>query len=124
FCDGRKMLPPLALFRLMVETTYVIFAVDSIPAIFAVTQDPFIVFTSNVFAILGLRSLYFVLAGAIDYFRFLKVGLSIVLVFIGAKMLIKHWYHIPTTLSLIIVAGIIAVSIIVSLAVGRKAKKG
>jgi tellurite resistance protein TerC len=82
--DGRRMLTPLALVLLMVETTDVIFAVDSIPAIFAVTQDPFIVFTSNVFAILGLRSLYFVLAGAIDYFRFLKVGLSVVLVFIGA----------------------------------------
>jgi tellurite resistance protein TerC len=122
--DGRKMLTPLALVLLMVETTDVIFAVDSIPAIFAVTQDPFIVFTSNVFAILGLRSLYFVLAGAIDYFRFLKVGLSIVLVFIGAKMLIKPWYHIDTTHSLIVVAGIIAGSILVSLIVGKKAKKG
>ena len=121
--EGRKMLTPLALVLLMVETTDVIFAVDSIPAIFAVTQDPFIVFTSNVFAILGLRSLYFVLAGAIDYFRYLKVGLSLVLTFIGAKMLINHWYHIPTTLSLIVVAGIIALSIIVSLLVGRKVKK-
>src|SRR5205085_7963342 len=93
---GRKILTPLALVLLMVETTDVIFAVDSIPAIFAVTQDPFIVFTSNVFAILGLRSLYFVLAGAIDYFRFLKVGLSVVLIFIGAKMLINYWFHIPT----------------------------
>ena len=122
--DGKKMLTPLALVLLMVETTDVIFAVDSIPAIFAVTQDPFIVFTSNVFAILGLRSLYFVLAGAIDYFRFLKVGLSIVLVFIGAKMLINPWYHIDTTHSLIVVAGIIAGSILVSLIIGRKAKKG
>jgi tellurite resistance protein TerC len=123
FHEGRKMLTPLALVLLMVETTDVIFAVDSIPAIFAVTQDPFIVFTSNVFAILGLRSLYFVLAGAIDYFRFLKVGLSIVLVFIGAKMLIGHWFHIPTTLSLMIVVGIIAASIVISMLVGRKAKK-
>lgn len=122
--DGRKMLTPLALVLLMVETTDVIFAVDSIPAIFAVTQDPFIVFTSNVFAILGLRSLYFVLAGAIDYFRYLKVGLSVVLVFIGAKMLINKWYHIPTTLSLIVVAGIIVASILVSLIVGKKSKKG
>jgi tellurite resistance protein TerC len=122
--DGRKLLTPLALVLLMVETTDVIFAVDSIPAIFAVTQDPFIVFTSNVFAILGLRSLYFVLAGAIDYFRYLKVGLSIVLVFIGAKMLIGHWHHIPTTFSLIVVAGIIIASIVVSMIVGRKVKKG
>jgi tellurite resistance protein TerC len=122
--EGKKMLTPLALVLLMVETTDVIFAVDSIPAIFAVTRDPFIVFTSNVFAILGLRSLYFVLAGAIDYFRFLKIGLSIVLVFIGAKMLIHPWYKIPTTLSLVIVAGIIAISILISLIVGRNAKKG
>ena len=82
---GRFTLTPLALVLLMVETTDLIFAVDSIPAIFAVTQKPFIVFTSNVFAILGLRSLYFVLAGAIDYFRYLKVGLSLVLVFIGGE---------------------------------------
>lgn len=121
--EGRKMLTPLALVLLMVETTDVIFAVDSIPAIFAVTQDPFIVFTSNVFAILGLRSLYFVLAGALDYFRFLKVGLSVVLIFIGAKMLIGYWHHIPTTISLIVVAGIIILSIVVSMIVGRKVKK-
>ena len=88
------------------------------------TQDPFIVFTSNVFAILGLRSLYFVLAGAIDYFRFLKVGLSIVLVFIGAKMLISHWRPIPTTFSLVVVVGIIVASIVVSMLAGRKVKKG
>src|SRR3954469_17910214 len=112
--EGRKMLTPLALVLLMVETTDVIFAVDSIPAIFAITNDPFIVFTSNVFAILGLRSLYFVLAGAIDYFRYLNVGLSVVLVFIGAKMLINHWHPIPTTFSLIVVAGIIAASILIS----------
>jgi tellurite resistance protein TerC len=121
--NGAKLLTPLALVLLMVETTDVIFAVDSIPAIFAVTQDPFIVFTSNVFAILGLRSLYFVLAGAIDYFRFLKVGLSIVLVFIGAKMLLNYWIHIPTTLSLIVVAGIIVASIVISMIVGRKVNK-
>lgn len=118
--DGKRMLTPLALVLVMVETTDVIFAVDSIPAIFAVTQDPFIVFTSNVFAILGLRSLYFVLAGAIDYFRFLKIGLSLVLCLIGVKMLIGKWYHMPTTLSLILVAGIIAASIGVSIIVGKK----
>ncbi len=99
----------------MVETTDLIFALDSIPAIFAVTEKTFIVFTSNVFAILGLRSLYFVLAGAISYFRYLKFGLSIVLVFIGGKMLIAKWHHIPINVSLIVVAGIIALSILVSL---------
>ncbi len=112
--DGRRALTPLALVLLMVETTDLIFAIDSIPAIFAVTEKTFIVFTSNVFAILGLRSLYFVLAGAILYFRYLKFGLSIVLVFIGGKMLIAKWHHIPIHVSLIIVAGIIALSILVS----------
>src|SRR5437667_6922138 len=86
--NGRRALTPLALVLLMVETTDLVFAVDSIPAIFAVTKKPFIVFTSNVFAILGLRTLYFMLAGAIGYFRFLKAGLSIVLVFIGVKMVL------------------------------------
>jgi tellurite resistance protein TerC len=122
--DGRKALTPLALVLLMVETTDLLFAFDSIPAIFAVTRNPFIVFTSNVFAILGLRSLYFVLAGAIEYFRFLKYGLAVVLVFIGVKMLIDphenehpYWfqYDIPISLSLGIVAGIILISIVLSL---------
>jgi tellurite resistance protein TerC len=100
----------------MVETTDVIFALDSIPAIFAVTLDPFIVFTSNVFAILGLRSLYFVLAGAIDYFRFLKFGLSVVLVFIGTKMMLaKTPYHISTDISLFTVGGIILLSVVASI---------
>src|ERR1051325_12175971 len=106
--QGKKALTPLALVLLMVETTDLIFAVDSIPAIFSVTTKPFIVFTSNVFAILGLRSLYFVLAGAIGYFRYLKVGLSLVLVFIGFKMLLDphdappKWFQvdIPTPVSL------------------------
>src|SRR5438128_6006409 len=86
--QGKRALTPLALVLLMVETTDLIFAIDSIPAIFAVTTKPFIVFTSNIFAILGLRSLYFVLAGALRYFRYLKVGLSLVLVFIGCKILL------------------------------------
>ena len=119
--NGRRALTPLALVLLMVETTDLVFALDSIPAIFGVTQDPFIVFTSNVFAILGLRSLYFVLANAIDYFRFLKYGLSLVLVYIGVKMLIVKWVHIPTRLSLGIVVGIIGVSILVSVIMGRRA---
>lgn len=118
--NGRRALTPLALVLLMVETTDLIFALDSIPAIFAVTLDPFIVFTSNVFAILGLRSLYFVLAGAIDYFRYLKVGLSLVLVFIGVKMLLaKTSFHVSTTHSLYIVGGIILISIIGSVIAAR-----
>jgi len=139
FCtlhQGLWALTPLALVLLMVETTDLVFAVDSIPAIFGVTKNPFIVFTSNVFAILGLRSLYFALAGAIRYFRFLKVGLSFVLVFIGIKMLVDphleevgpgavatvephepHWFQIeiPTSVSLGVVGGIILLSVLLSL---------
>ena len=119
--DGRAALTPLALVLLMVETTDLIFAVDSIPAIFAVTKKPFIVFTSNVFAILGLRSLYFVLAGAIGYFRYLKVGLSLVLGVIGVKMLLGAWdVDIPTTTSLAVVASIILTSIVFSVIVMRR----
>src|SRR6266478_9811900 len=117
---GQVLVTPLLLVLLVVETTDLIFALDSIPAIFAVTLDPFIVFTSNVFAILGLRSLYFVLAGAIAYFRFLKLGLSVVLVFIGVKMLlVKTSYHISTGLSLYVVGGIILLSILASVIAAR-----
>lgn len=112
--NGRRALTPLALTLMMVETADLVFALDSIPAIFAVTTKPFIVFTSNVFAILGLRSLYFVLAGAIACFHYLKYGLSIVLVFIGAKMLVVRWVDIPTTWALLAVAVIIVGSILLS----------
>jgi tellurite resistance protein TerC len=129
--DGRRVLTPLALVLLVVETTDLIFALDSIPAIFAVTTKPFIVFTSNVFAILGLRSLYFLLAGAIDYFRYLKVGLSVVLVFIGVKMLIDPHGHepkafqveIPTSISLMIVATIILIATVLSVMVAEREKR-
>ncbi len=130
--EGRRALTPLALVLVMVETTDLIFAMDSIPAIFAVTTKPFIVFTSNVFAILGLRSLYFVLAGALEYFRYLKVGLSLVLVFIGVKMLLdphgKHpplWFQveIPISVSLLVVGGIILISIAVSIVTSRRKKR-
>ena len=118
---------------LLVETTDLVFAIDSIPAVFAVTTKPFILFTSNVFAILGLRSLYFVLAGAISYFRYLKVGLSIVLVFIGVKMLLdphdktpmRFQVDIPISISLIVVAGIIVGSVLASLfATWREKRSG
>ncbi|MGD0812361.1 MAG: TerC family protein [Verrucomicrobiota bacterium] len=108
---GRRALTPLALVLLMVETADLIFAVDSIPAVLAVTQKPFIVFTSNVFAILGLRSLYFAVAGAIRYFRFLKTGVAGVLIFVGVKMLASPWVNMPTALSLAVVAAMIALSI-------------
>lgn len=129
--QGRLALTPLALVLLMVETTDLIFAVDSIPAIFAVTTKPFIVFTSNVFAILGLRTLYVVLAGAIDYFRYLKVGLSLVLVFIGVKMLIdphdhaEKWFQldIPISVSLLVVASILLLSVVLSVTAGHREKR-
>src|SRR5206468_8808074 len=129
---GRRALTPLALVLVSVETTDLVFAIDSIPAIFGVTGNGFIIFTSNVFAILGLRSLYFVLAGAIGYFRYLKFGLSVVLVFIGIKMLLDPhdrepplWFQvdIPTSISLLIVAGIILISIVLSVIAARREEK-
>jgi tellurite resistance protein TerC len=122
--DGRRFATPLFLVLLLVETTDVLFAVDSIPAIFAVTLDPFIVFTSNVFAILGLRALYFVLAGAIRKFRYLRAGLSLVLMFVGVKMLVVGIYKLPTLLSLGIICGILAVAVVASLGVKVEAEVG
>ena len=112
---GRLMATPLLLILLVVESTDLVFAVDSIPAIFAVTQDPFIVYTSNVFAILGLRALYFLLANVMDKFHYLKLGLSAVLVFIGIKMVIVEFYKIPIGVSLGVVASILTISILASL---------
>ena len=111
----RRAATPLFVVLMVVETTDLIFAVDSIPAIFAVTQDPFLVYTSNVFAILGLRALYFLLAGVITQFHYLKLGLSVVLVFVGAKMLLSDVYKVPIALSLGVVAVVLAVSVIASL---------
>ncbi len=115
--DGRRMATPLMVVLVCVEISDVIFAVDSIPAIFGITQDPFIVFTSNVFAIMGLRSLYFVLAGAIEKFHLLKVGLALVLTFVGVKMLLGHAkiYKIDTNWALGAVFGIITLSVVASL---------
>jgi tellurite resistance protein TerC len=100
---------------LVIETTDLIFAVDSIPAILAISRDPFIVYTSNVFAILGLRSLYFALAGIMQMFHFIHYGLSAILVFVGSKMLLSDIYKIPIAISLGLIAAIIAVSIIASI---------
>jgi tellurite resistance protein TerC len=132
---GRLALTPLALVLILVETTDLVFALDSIPAIFGVTTKRFIIYTSNVFAILGLRSLYFVLSGAIGLFRYLKYGLSIVLVFIGVKMLInphvpegevaRHFWQIkiPVSLSLTVVVAIIAGSILLSMLAARRKRR-
>jgi tellurite resistance protein TerC len=114
---------PLFVVLVLVETTDLIFAVDSIPAIFAVTTDPFLVYTSNVFAILGLRSLYFLLAGVIHKFHFLKLGLSVVLVFVGAKMLLTDIFKVPIGVSLGVIALILASSIVASLAFPKEAKE-
>ncbi len=129
--NGRQALTPLALVLLLVETTDLIFAVDSVPAVFAVTQKAFIVFTSNVFAILGLRSLYFLLAGAIGMFRYLKAGLSVVLVFVGIKMLLDphnhapQWFQakIPTGISLLVVAFILSVAISLSVMASHRERR-
>ncbi len=112
---GRLVATPLFAVLVMVETTDILFAVDSIPAIFAVTRDPFLVFTSNAFAILGLRALYFMLAGMIRRFIYLKVGLSVVLVFVGVKMLVADLYKVPIWASLLFIALTIGVSIWISL---------
>lgn len=118
---GKLFATPMFVVLLMVETTDVIFAVDSIPAIFGVTLDPFIVYTSNVFAILGLRSLYFALSGIMDRFHFLSYGLSVILCFVGVKMLISGFYHIPIGVALAFIAGVLIVSVIISLCFPKKA---
>jgi tellurite resistance protein TerC len=112
---GRNFMTPLFLVLLMIETTDIAFATDSIPAIFAITRDTFIIYTSNIFAVLGLRSLYFVVAGFMKQFHYLKYGLSVVLGFIGIKMLIEHWLHIPIMYSIFVIFGVIAISVLASL---------
>jgi tellurite resistance protein TerC len=113
--DGKSHATPLLLVLVVVETTDLLFAVDSVPAILAITTDTFIVFTSNIFAILGLRSVYFLLSGMMEAFRFLKVGLSLILAFVGVKMLISGWYDISVGISLGVVAAILATSVLASL---------
>lgn len=118
--DGKRCITPLFLVLLVVETTDVAFAIDSVPAIFGITKDPFIVFTSNIFAILGLRALYFLLAGVMGMFRYLKYGLSAILIFVGVKMLIEHWIKIQPWQSLLVVIGLLAVSIVASLMAAKR----
>ncbi|WP_084474306.1 TerC family protein [Deinococcus pimensis] len=118
--NGVRMATPLFLVLIFIEFTDLIFAVDSIPAIFAITTDPFIVFTSNVMAILGLRSLYFLLAHVVDRFIYLKTGLSVILTFIGVKLLLIDVYKIPTTVSLSVIVSVLTVSVLASLWATRK----
>ncbi len=118
----RWVATPLLVVLLLVETTDLIFAVDSIPAIFAITSDPFIVYTSNVFAILGLRALYFLLAGVIHRFHYLKLGLAVVLVFVGAKMLISDFAKVPVDISLGVIGGVLGMSVAASLLWPKKAE--
>jgi tellurite resistance protein TerC len=119
---GKLFATPLFIVLLIVEITDITMAVDSIPAIFGITRDPFIVYTSNVFAILGLRAMYFLLAGVLGRLRYLTAGLSFVLSFIGAKMIVEPWVHISVEISLAVVAGILLVALAASLLVGAKAK--
>jgi tellurite resistance protein TerC len=120
--NGLRYFTPLFLVLVLIELTDLIFAVDSIPAIFAITTDPFIVFTSNIFAIMGLRALYFLLADVANRFHLLKYGLAMVLTFIGTKMLVMPWYHIPVQASLVIVAVLIISSVLASLFVTRTSR--
>jgi tellurite resistance protein TerC len=118
--DGRRVATPLLLALLVVEVSDLVFAVDSIPAVFAVTTDPFIVYTSNAFAILGLRSLYFFLADLKDRFRFLTHGLSIVLVFVGLKLLLNGWIHLAPWVSLVVIAVVLGGAVVFSLFHARR----
>jgi tellurite resistance protein TerC len=120
--DGavRTVATPLFVVLVLVETTDLVFAVDSIPAVFGVTRDPFVVYTSNVFAILGLRSMYFLLAAVVHRFWLLKPALSLVLLFVGAKMLTSPWYHMPTWISLVVIVGVLLGAVVVSLRFPRE----
>jgi len=122
--DGKTWVTPLFLVVIMIETTDLIFAVDSIPAILAISEDPFIVYTSNVFAILGLRSLYFALSGIEKYFHYLKFGLSAILVFVGTKMCIMDFYKIPVAISLIIIVFVLTIAMIASVLFPKKEEAG
>lgn len=117
---ARWVATPLFATLIVVEASDLMFAMDSIPAVLAISQHPFIVFTSNVFAILGLRALYFLVSGVMQLFRFLRYGLAFILVFIGMKMLIREWYHIPVSVSLLIIAACLALSVVASVAIKEK----
>ena len=124
--DGKRYITPLFLVLIMIESSDIVFAVDSIPAIFSITQDPYIVFFSNIFAILGLRSMFFLLVNVIHKFQYLKTGLSVLLIFIGLKMLLEHWleqWGFTTSHSLLVIVGILTISIVASLIFPNKENK-
>ena len=118
--NGVRMATPFLVTLLVLASTDLVFAVDSIPAIFAITHDPFIVYTSNAFAILGMRALFFALVGVMQYFIFLRQGLVAILLFVGSKMLISEWYHVPVPISLGVVLGVLATAVLASLLVRRR----
>jgi tellurite resistance protein TerC len=118
--QGRRMATPLFIVLIVIETTDLVFALDSLPAVLAITKDSFVALTSNIFAILGLRSLYFALSGIMGLFRYLKVGLAVILVFIGVKMLIEHWVQITTGASLGVIGGVLTTSILMSVLIPQK----
>ncbi|HQS37773.1 MAG TPA: TerC/Alx family metal homeostasis membrane protein, partial [Methylotenera sp.] len=120
---GVRWFTPMFLVLVLIEFSDVIFAMDSIPAIFAITDDPFIVFTSNIFAIMGLRALYFLLADMAERFHLLKFGLAVVLMFVGTKMLIVEWFKVPVAVSLAVVVAVIGTSILLSLLATRNQKQ-
>jgi tellurite resistance protein TerC len=119
--DGKRWFTTIAVCLVVIELTDVVFALDSIPAVLSVSQDTFIMITSNIFAIMGLRSLYFVLAGAMEKFKYLKIALAVLLIFIGAKMIAHKWIFLPHWISLCVIAGIIGVGIAASLLISERA---
>lgn len=120
---GKVMATPLLVVLLMVEWTDLVFAIDSIPAVYGITRDPFIVYSSNIFAILGLRALFFLLAGVMDKFHLLKPGVALILVFVGVKMIASHWMHPPVWVSLVVIGGILAGAVILSLMLPPKQQR-
>ncbi|MCB0993552.1 MAG: TerC family protein [Acidimicrobiales bacterium] len=121
--DRRRLATPLFVVLVLIEATDVVFAVDSVPAILAISRDPFVVFSSNALAILGLRALYFLLAGVQDRLVHLNKGLGIILAYVGVKMIVSHWYHIPTLISLGVIAGVLTITVVVSLRSTRQAEE-
>jgi tellurite resistance protein TerC len=121
--DQRYFATPLFIVLLVVETTDVMFALDSIPAVIAITTDPFIVYTSNVFAILGLRAIFFALSGIMQLFHYLHYGLSFILVFVGVKMLISKFYEVPVEIALGVIVGVLTISVIASMIKPRKTEE-
>ena len=121
--EGRRMATPMFIVLIVIETTDLVFALDSLPAVLAITKDSFVALTSNIFAILGLRSLYFALSGIMQLFRYLKIGLAVILVFIGVKMLVEHWVEITTTTSLCVIGTVLATSVLMSVLIASEKPK-